>query len=253
MKRTSLIPSIALLVLLFIPAIGLAANYTPIVDIGVNPNTNFGDYINTLYALSISVAALLAVIKIVIAGVKWMTTDIAPSKGEAKKDIQGALIGLLVVLCAVLMITIINPNIINVNLTIGTPAITGPGGSGSATLDPSLVDDRGAYKTIDSSDPDQVKAFLDSCDPGAYKVTHASIGETRCYNLPGSAFGAVLVPYTTIDRGQDLCGRRVAETEEKCVSQGGVSSEVDPRVTENANGNVECSDPGHLICYIGGL
>ena len=41
---------------------------------------------------------MLAVIKIVIAGVKYMTTDIVVTKGDAKKDTQEAILGLLMVL-----------------------------------------------------------------------------------------------------------------------------------------------------------
>ncbi|NCN12029.1 hypothetical protein GW937_01775 [Candidatus Kaiserbacteria bacterium] len=96
--------------------------YKPLVGIpGVNPASDFDGYINSLYVLSISIAALLAVIKIVIAGVKWMLTDVVTSKSDAKKDIQGALIGLLIVLSAVLILTIINPNLVNVNLTLPPP------------------------------------------------------------------------------------------------------------------------------------
>ncbi|MCA9358598.1 hypothetical protein KC926_00125 [Candidatus Kaiserbacteria bacterium] len=106
------------------------AEYKPLVGIpGVtNVNTDFNSYINALYALSISIAALLAVIKIVIAGVKWMTTDIITTKGEAKKDIQGALLGLLVVLAAVLIITVINPDILKGGLNISKSApVSHPG------------------------------------------------------------------------------------------------------------------------------
>lgn len=107
--------------------------YTPLVGIpGVSPTSDFNTYINALYLLSISVAALLAVIKIVIAGVKWMMTDVVTSKGEAKKDIQGALIGLLIVLAAVLILNVINPKLTNVNLQIDqVPAVQGSGNNGT--------------------------------------------------------------------------------------------------------------------------
>lgn len=92
--------------------------FVPLVGIpGIeNPDVNFNKYINTLYAISISLAALLAVIKIIVAGVKWMLTDVVTSKQEAKKDIQGALIGLLIVISAVLILTVINPNLVNFDI-----------------------------------------------------------------------------------------------------------------------------------------
>jgi len=108
-------------VLLLAPAFVLA-EYQPLVGIpGIetnDPYLNFETYLQAIYATSISLAALLAVIKIVIAGVKWMTTDIVTSKGDAKKDIEGAVFGLLVILGAVLILYIINPNIGTVDLTL---------------------------------------------------------------------------------------------------------------------------------------
>lgn len=110
-----------LIILLLLPFISFA-QYTPIVNLPIptGDQGNFQDYVNAIYALSISIAALLAVIKIVIAGVKWMTTDIIPAKGEAKKDIQGALVGLLLIIAAVIIINIINPNIAQVNFALNT-------------------------------------------------------------------------------------------------------------------------------------
>lgn len=69
-------------------------------------------FVNTVYTLAISLAALLAVVKIVIAGLKWMLSDIVTDKADAKKDIQGALIGLIIIISAVLIIYTINPTIV---------------------------------------------------------------------------------------------------------------------------------------------
>ncbi len=92
--------------------------YTPLVGLpGYTPGTGgFTNFVNYVYGLSISVAALLAVIKIVLAGVKWMLSDVVTDKTDAKKDIEGALIGLIVIISAVLIISTINPTIVG-----GTP------------------------------------------------------------------------------------------------------------------------------------
>jgi hypothetical protein len=74
-------------------------------------STDIGQYINALYILSISIAALLAVIKIIIAGVKYMLSDVVTSKAEAKGDIKGALGGLLIVISAVVVLETINPQL----------------------------------------------------------------------------------------------------------------------------------------------
>ena len=79
---------------------------------GYDGTGDFSDFVNIVYSLAISIAALLAVVKIVIAGVKWMLSDVVTDKGEAKKDIQSALFGLIIIISAVLIITIINPTIV---------------------------------------------------------------------------------------------------------------------------------------------
>jgi hypothetical protein len=53
----------------------------------------------------------MAVVKIIFAGVKYMLSDLVTSKEAAKKDIRGALIGLLIVLGAVLILNTINPQL----------------------------------------------------------------------------------------------------------------------------------------------
>ena len=114
---------IGLIALALLPSFTLA-QYQPLVGLpGIGTDTSsFDAYIETIYAVTITVAAMLAVIKIVIAGVKYMTTDIVTSKGDAKADIRGAILGLLVVLAAVLIIEVINPDINDVNLTLTTQA-----------------------------------------------------------------------------------------------------------------------------------
>tara|TARA_B100001989_G_C24484753_1_gene436334 strand:+ start:42 stop:878 length:837 start_codon:yes stop_codon:yes gene_type:complete len=112
-----MIKLLTILTTLLLPFIASAQNYETLVQLpGLETGSgDFENFINSLYILSITIAALLAVIKIIIGGVKYMMTDIVTTKGEAKKDIQGALIGLLIVLSAVLILTIINPQLVNVN------------------------------------------------------------------------------------------------------------------------------------------
>ena len=119
-----------LLGILLIPSYSLAAQNTndfiPLVGIPFIQNghvSTIGDYVNAFYYAAISVAAMLAVMKIIIAGVKYITTDIAPTKGQAKKDIRGAIIGLLIVVGAVLILRTINPNLTVVKLNAPNPSV----------------------------------------------------------------------------------------------------------------------------------
>jgi hypothetical protein len=85
------------------------------------PDLEFGDYINALYKLAISIAALFAVFKIVIAGVKYMLDDIVTHKQEAKADIRGALVGLLVILAAYIILNTINTDITKNQIAVNPP------------------------------------------------------------------------------------------------------------------------------------
>lgn len=74
------------------------------------------EFIQLLYGMAISVAALLAVIRIVYAGVQYMLTDVITSKQKAKKDITGAILGLMIVIGAVFILRLINPDLVVFNL-----------------------------------------------------------------------------------------------------------------------------------------
>ncbi len=93
--------------IIFLPTVTFAQRY--LVDLPIDTKGSFDEYINLLYKMSISVAALLAVVKIIIAGAKYMLSDIVTNKSEAKKDIQGALLGLLLIIGAVIILNTINP------------------------------------------------------------------------------------------------------------------------------------------------
>ena len=90
--------------------------YAPLIQVPgfTDGLTNgFSEYVNYLYATAIAIGALLAVVKIIVAGVKYMTSEVVTSKGDAKKDIQGALLGLLLILGAYIILNTINPQLLN--------------------------------------------------------------------------------------------------------------------------------------------
>jgi uncharacterized membrane protein len=134
------IHSALIVLLLGLPFLSFAQSltYQPLVGIpGVNNTaTDFNLYINQLYFLSISLAALLAVIKIIIGGVKWMLTDVVTSKSDAKNDIRSALLGLLLIVSAVLILGTINPQLRQLNVLGGAPALNQLPGTGARPTDP---------------------------------------------------------------------------------------------------------------------
>jgi len=101
----------------------MEAEFVPLVGIpGVTDTQTqatkdgFNIYINALYIFAITVGALLAVLKLVAAGVKYMFSDIVTNKMDAINDIKGAILGLLIVISAFILLNTINPELTNFEL-----------------------------------------------------------------------------------------------------------------------------------------
>jgi len=115
-------------------ALAQGITYVPIAQIPFAPAgqaMTAEAFVAGAYRLSIVVAAMLAVVKIIYGGVQWMLTDVVTSKENAKKDIRGAILGLLIVLSAVFILEIVNPQLTRFSLFSDAPPVTvgQPGGS----------------------------------------------------------------------------------------------------------------------------
>ena len=115
--------------------------------------TNAGAYLGGIFQLALALAGVLAVIRIIYGGTVYMTTDAFGKKGEAKKVIQNALLGLLLAAGSWLILALVlSPNCQNgqafcFNLSLGQPIFStqtntntpgtgpGPGASGLTQAD----------------------------------------------------------------------------------------------------------------------
>jgi hypothetical protein len=108
-----------ILIVLFTPVILLAAEapstFQTIPFLGDGVSGGAEAYANALYRVAISLAAVLAVLRLTLAGFKYMFSEVVTDKGEAKKDIQNALVGLLIILAAITILNTINPQLTNFN------------------------------------------------------------------------------------------------------------------------------------------
>ncbi len=122
LKTLQIVLLLVTITVLALPEISLAdchgddAIYEPMVDLpyideGDLCQREIGFYINAFYRLAIAGAAFLAVMMIIFGGVKYMLSDVVTQKGEAKKDIRGALLGLIIVLGAVIILNTINTDL----------------------------------------------------------------------------------------------------------------------------------------------
>ncbi len=121
------------------------AQYVPLVGLPQVAGTGQGlaAYFNQLYMVTIAIGAILAFIKISIAGVKWSLSDVVTDKGDAKKDINGALLGLAILLIPFIVLNTIYPGLTNLNILQNSNSVkinpTRPPGAAVVPTDPNVI------------------------------------------------------------------------------------------------------------------
>lgn len=93
--------------------------YQPLAQIPLvnNSNPSLIGYLNAIFTLSIAVAAIVAVLRIVIAGFKYMiATDGWANKEEAKSEIAAVITGLIVLLLSFIILQQINPDLVKLRV-----------------------------------------------------------------------------------------------------------------------------------------
>lgn len=93
--------------------------------------TDFAKFLNQIIRLCIIFAGVLAVVKISIGGLKYMTTDSMNSKSEGKGEIIGAIFGLVVLAASYLILNTINPALLNLQLNVPSSGTIQPADTSS--------------------------------------------------------------------------------------------------------------------------
>src|SRR3990167_10753943 len=100
--------------------------------------TNAVTYVTGLFKLAIGLAGALAVVMIIYAGIKYMSTDAFSGKEEAKGVIENALWGLGLAIAAWLILYTINPKLVEIKFDIPkqkiAPSTLSGGGGGGGEL-----------------------------------------------------------------------------------------------------------------------
>lgn len=102
-------------IFLFLPLLAFA-EVIPLAPLPTNfgnDTETLGGYVNTIFQLAIAAGAALAVIQVVIGGLKYMTTEAVTGTKDARTIITGAIVGLLVLLGSWLILFVINPDLTN--------------------------------------------------------------------------------------------------------------------------------------------
>jgi hypothetical protein len=113
---------IFVLALLALPAFVFAEDFVPLTSIpalqGVGNASDLSGFLNGLYRICIGLAATLAILQLVRAGIMYMGGDSVTDKGEAKNLILMSLFGLLLVLSPVIVFGIINPKVLSLEINV---------------------------------------------------------------------------------------------------------------------------------------
>lgn len=119
----------------FLPTLALAQSgspdYVPLTalpGLEASGSPDLATLLNNLYKISIGVAAVIAIVQIVRAGILFMTNQGSISENEqAKHLVQTSIIGLILILSPAVVFGIVNPRILNLDLDFSSIKSTGPG------------------------------------------------------------------------------------------------------------------------------
>lgn len=99
------------------------ADYEPLVNIpGVSSGADrtLADFLNALFRVLLGVGAILAVVRITIAGLQYMASETSVgSKERAKEAITHSVLGLLLLLIIFLVLQVINPRLTDISFLDG--------------------------------------------------------------------------------------------------------------------------------------
>jgi hypothetical protein len=91
-------------------------------------------FLQNIFVFLIGAAAVIAVVQITIGGVQYMTSNAVGSLEDAKSKIRMAIIGLLLILSTYIILQQINPELVNIKLSVPS----GGGGDDSNELSPPI-------------------------------------------------------------------------------------------------------------------
>lgn len=97
--------------------------FVPLADNSQSPmltqvykSEGLGKYVSTLFTISLSVGAILAVMRIAYAGYLYMGSDMWGKKQQAREILGDVTLGLLLLLSIVLILKQINPQLLNLDV-----------------------------------------------------------------------------------------------------------------------------------------
>ena len=124
-------------------------------------------FTQALYQLAIAAAAFLVVVKLILAGSKYIFSEVVTSKEDAKADIRASIIGLLIILAAVTLLNTINPELTKLNFLRNAPVISPSLKDASKNSAQFFTRNFKPGQSIDSNkitSEQQLQAYKESCE-----------------------------------------------------------------------------------------
>jgi hypothetical protein len=224
----------------------LLASSTPFIR-DLDADANIADYLQAVFNLGMGLAVTLAILMIVLNGIKYMVSDAIGDKIAAKDIIKNALIGLLIIFGSVIVLNTINPQLTQFNLqatidkTIAAIQAHQPGG---ADYEPPPIGDTGAPWPSDAAE----RSRLEAADIDINKANCTTIGQKNCTSVHGLTNG-------TIERLMNLKTNCEATQKTSCniMITGGTEYWLHSRGGTHGDGDtVDISSNPTLDTYIGG-
>jgi hypothetical protein len=189
---------------LFIPASAFAqGTYNLIAPIGsLTGAVSLKDYLEGAFQTIIGIAGILAVLMLVICGIKLMGTGSVAAKSEAKQCIWNAIFGLLLAIGSWILLNTINPLLLRNDAELAAQAPTsGTAPAASATTEPNPTTPGCYFKYQDKAGNTKFAKF-DGCD-GCTSVRKNFVSDpanytvlSECYQVKSGA-GATTPPAST--------------------------------------------------------
>jgi hypothetical protein len=97
--------------------------FVAVEPIGFIDTASTDTYLNSLFVIFITVAVILSVIRLMICGIKYMTSESVSSKGAAKTCLQYVLGGLFLAITSYIILETVNEDLVNASFTSITDGI----------------------------------------------------------------------------------------------------------------------------------
>lgn len=118
-----------------LPSLALAqSEYTllePLTDPSggtITSTSDLGNYLQFAFQFTIGITGVLAVIMIILGGVRYLSTDAISGKEEGRSMITGAIGGLLLAILSWLILNTINPKLLEFNVLPSSESSSSSGG-----------------------------------------------------------------------------------------------------------------------------